>query len=142
MNIKMLALLLAMSFALTSCDEGLKSPSDAFLIPQEQMATVVKEADAGDLNAVKRLIAHYDATSGNDAIAGEWRAKARALGDAQELYYYAGSLYIRARRENDPVKRRVILEDALKAAERSSSSHADASTQKLIDDITRSLASI
>lgn len=127
---------------LSGCDDGIKSPSDAFLIPQTQMAAVVKEAQAGDLSSVKRLIAHYEATSGNDAIAEEWRAKARSLGDAQELYYYAAKLFTGARAEADPVKKREMLTEALKSAERSSSSHADASTQQLIEDITRSLKSM
>ena len=35
-----------------------------------------------------------------------------------------------------------VLSEALKSAERSSSSHADASTQQLIEDITRSLKSM
>jgi TPR repeat protein len=142
MSMKMLVLLLAMSFALAGCGEGLKSPSDAFLIPQEQMTTVVKEANAGDLDAVKRLIAHYEATSGNDALAEEWRAKARSLGDAQELYYYAAKLFTGAKVEADPIKKRDMLVEALKAAERSSSSHADASTQQLVEEITRSLKSM
>jgi hypothetical protein len=139
---KMLMLALALSFVMSGCDDGIKSPSDAFLIPQGQMATVMKEADAGDLAAVKKLIAHYEATSGNDAIAEEWRAKARSLGDAQELYYYAARLFTGARVEADPVKKRTMLTEALKAAERSSSSRADASTQQLIEDITRSLKSM
>lgn len=133
-------LLLIVSLAVTACGSGLESPSDAFLIPPDQMAVLTMQADSGDVVAVKRLIAHYDATSGNDGLAEEWRAKARALGDAQELYYYAAGLFIKAQRENDPGKKRGMLEEALKAAERSSSSHADAYTQKLIDEITRSLA--
>ena len=136
---KVLMFLLATSFAMTACDTGLKSPSDAFLIPQDQMVAITKRANAGDMDAITRLIAHYDATTGNDAIAEEWRAKARAFGDAQELYYFAGSLFLKARRENDPIKKRELLEEALKAAKRSSSSHADVSTQKLIEEITRSL---
>ncbi len=138
----MLTLVLALSLAVSGCDDGIKSPSDAFLIPQEQMATVVKEAKAGDLGSVKRLIAHYEATSGNDALVEEWRAKARSLGDAQELYYYAAKLFTKARTETDPVKKREMLVDALKAAERSSSSHADASTQKLVEEIAHSLKSM
>jgi len=139
MSMKMLSLLLAMSFVMTGCSDGLKSPSDAFLIPQEQMAAVEKEADAGDLDAIKRLIAHYDAVSGNDAIAEKWRVKARSLGDAQELYYYAGSLFIKARRESDPVKKREMLTEAFDFAKRSYASRADTSTQRLIEEISRSI---
>ena len=78
------------------------------------MATVVKEANADDLGSVKRLITHYEATSGNDAIIEEWRVKARSLGDAQELYYYAAKLFTKARTEADPVKKREMLVAALK----------------------------
>lgn len=142
MKMTMLMMTLVLSFAMSGCDDGIKSPSDALLIPQGKMAKIVKEANAGDLAAVKKLIAHYEATSGNDAIADGWRAKARSLGDAQELYYYAARLFTGARVEPDPVKKREMLAEALKAAERSSSSHADASTQQLIEDITRSLKSM
>jgi hypothetical protein len=136
MSMKMLSFLLAMSFAMTSCGDGLKSPSDAFLIPKAQMAAVVKDANHGDLRAIKRLIAHYEASSGNDA-AEEWRAKARALGDAQELYYYAARTFTGARSEPDLVKKREMLVEALESAKRSYASSADASTQQLIDEITR-----
>lgn len=141
MSMKMLSFLLAMSFAMTSCGGGLKSPSDAFLIPKEQMAAVVKDASHGDLGAIKRLIAHYEASSGNDAVAEEWRAKARALGDAQELYYYAARTFTGARSEPDLVKKREMLVKALESAKRSYASSADASTQQLIDEITRAIDS-
>lgn len=58
-------------------DDGIKSQSDAFLNPQEKMATIVKEANAGDFGSVKRIIAHYEATSEEDSIVEEWRAKKR-----------------------------------------------------------------
>ena len=141
MSMKMLWFLLAMSFAMTGCGDGLKSPSDAFLIPKEQMAAVVKDANHGDLSAIKRLIAHYEASSGNDVVAEEWRAKARALGDAQELYYYSARTFTVARSEPDFVKKREMLAEALESARRSYASSADASTQRLIDEITRAIDS-
>lgn len=136
------SILLIMLLAVTACDSGLKSPSDAFLIPQDQIPEITKQANAGDVAAVKRLIAHYEATSENDAISEKWKEKARALGDAQELYYYAARLFTGARTEIDPVKKREMLMEAIKAAERSSSSRADTSTQKLIDDINLSLKNV
>lgn len=129
--------MLAVLFLLIGCDEKPKSPSDAFLIPQEQISTVTKAADNGDLVAIKRLIAHYEATSGNDVIAEKWKAKARSLGDPQELYYYSASLFTAARRENDASKKHEMLVEALEAANRSYASHADKSTQQLIDEIKR-----
>lgn len=133
----MLPSLLVMSFAVAACSGGLKSPSDAFLIPQEQIAVVTKDASAGNLSAIKRLISHYEATSGDDAIAEEWRAKARSLGDAQELYYYAARLFTGARSESDPVKKQKMLVEALESAQRSYANGADASTQRLIDEISQ-----
>lgn len=139
MSMKMPLSLLVMSFAIAACDGGLKSPSDDFLIPQEQIAVVVKEANAGDLSAIKRLIAHYEATSGNDAVAEEWKAKARSLGDAQELYYYAAKLFTGARDEPNPIKKQTMLAEALNSAKRSYASRPDTSTQRLIDEINQSI---
>ncbi|UBB26179.1 hypothetical protein LAG73_03575 [Pseudoxanthomonas japonensis] len=136
---KMPTLLLVMSFSVAACDGGLKSPSDVFLIPQDQIEAITKKANSGDVDAVKRLIAHYEASSENDAIAEEWRAKARALGDAQELYYFAERQFTGARIETEQAKKREMLMSALKAAEQSLSSREDASTKQLIEEITRSL---
>lgn len=138
---KILSFVLAASFAMTSCVDGVNSPSDAFLIPKEQMAAVVKDASHGDIKAIKRLIAHYEASSGNEAVAEEWRAKARASGDAQELYYYAARTFTAGRSQSDPVKRRELLAEALKSAKNSYASSADVSTQQLIDEITRAIDS-
>lgn len=139
MSTKMRSSLVVALFAVTACGSGFRSPSDAFLIPNEQIATVTKEASAGDLGAVKRLIAHYEATSGNDALTEEWRAKARALGDAHELYYYAARLFTGARNESDPAKKKEMLVEALDSARRSYANGADTSTQRLIDEISRSI---
>lgn len=139
MSMKMFWFLLATSFAMTGCGDGLKSPSNAFLMPKEQMAVVVRDANHGDLSAIKRLIAHYEASSGNDVVAEEWRAKARALGDAQELYYYAARMFTEARGEPNLVKKREMLVEALESAKRSYASSAEASTQQLIDEITRAI---
>ena len=141
MSIRMLPFLLSMSLAMMGCDHGLKSPSQASLIPKEQMATVVKDANHGDIRAIKRLIAHYGASSENGAVAEEWRAKAREIGDAQELYYYAASTFTGARGESDLEKKREMLIEALKSAKRSYASSADVSTQQLIDEISQSIDS-
>jgi hypothetical protein len=140
MSMKVLSFLLAMSFVVMACSNDLRSPSDAFLIPQEKMEAVEKEADAGDLDAIRRLIAHYDATSGNDAIADKWRARARSLGDAQELYYYAARTFTGAQSELDPEKKRGMLANALDAARRSYASRSDESTQQLLNKINQAAA--
>jgi len=141
MSTRALALLLTTSFVLTACSNEISSPSDAFLIPESQLAGVTNAANADDLEAVKRLISHYEATTGNEEVAEKWREKARSLGDAHELFNHAGSLLIRAKRESDPEKRRGILVEALNSAKRSHTNRADASTQRLVDEINRSLHS-
>lgn len=138
---KVLSFLLAMSFAIASCSDRLQSPSDAFLISQEQMAAVVKNANRGDIGSIKRLIAHYEASSDNDAAAEEWRLKARALGDAQELHYYAARVFTGARSETDLARKHEMLIEALESARHSYASSADPSTQQLIDEITRAIDS-
>lgn len=72
-------LLIAAVAACTAGDEG--DP-----ISGRDKVAVMKAADAGDLAAIKRLIAHYEATLGNDVLAEQWRERACALGDAQELF--------------------------------------------------------
>lgn len=103
------------------------------------MAAVVKDANHGDVRAIKRLIAHYEASSENDVVVEKWRAKAREIGDAQELYYYAASTFTGARREPDLVKKREMLAKALESAKRSYVSSDDGSTQQLVDEITRAI---
>jgi len=115
------------------------SPSDAFMIPEDELATVEVAANQGDVAAVKRLIAHYEAVSGSDEVAERWKAVARELGDWEQLNYYAGSRLAAARRENDPAKRRALLIDALAAARRSNASSANPSAQKLILAATREM---
>ncbi|MET4616960.1 hypothetical protein ABIA71_002540 [Stenotrophomonas sp. 2619] len=116
-----------------------RSPSDAFVIPDEERATVELAANQGDVAAVKRLIDHYEALSGSDEDAAKWKAVARERGDWQQLNYYAASTLTAARRENDPAKRRAMVVDALAAARRSNASNANPSAQKLIREGTRAM---
>nr|WP_310524663.1 hypothetical protein [Polymorphobacter sp.] len=132
-------LLVSVLVALLSACEP-KSPSDVFLIPRERLVLEERDGNSGDLAAIKRLIAHYDATSGNERAAEKWRAKARSFGDAQELHSYAAGLSVRALAEPDPLKKRRILTEALESAKRSYKNDPDVSTQDLIYEIERSLA--
>ncbi len=116
-----------------------RSPSDAFVIPDEERASVEVAANHGDVAAVKRLIDHYEALSGSDEDAAKWKAVARERGDPQQLNYYAASTLTAARRENDPAKRRAMVLDALAAARRSNASNANPSAQKLIVEATRAM---
>lgn len=116
-----------------------RSPSDAFVIPEEERATVEVAANQGDVAAVKRLIVHYEALSGTDEDAAKWKAVARELGDSQQLNYYAASTLAAARRQNDSAKRHAMLVDALAAARRSNASKANPSAQKLILEATREM---
>lgn len=116
-----------------------RSPSDAFVIPEEERATVEVAANQGDVAAVKRLIDHYEALSGSEEDAAKWKAVARELGDSQHLNYYAASTLTAARRENAPAKRHAMLVDALGAARRSNASKANPSAQKLILEATRAI---
>jgi len=116
-----------------------RSPSDAFVIPDAERATVEVAANHGDVAAVKRLIDHYEALSGSDEDAAKWKAVARERGDSQQLNYYAASTLTAARRENDSAKRRAMVVDALAAARRSNASNANPSAQKLIREGTRAM---
>lgn len=61
------------------------SPSDVHMIPKAERALVEVVAKQGDLESARRLIAHYEALSGSDDLAGKWKATARAIGDSNEL---------------------------------------------------------
>jgi TPR repeat protein len=99
-------------------------------------------ADAGDLVAIKRLIAHYEATLGNDVLAERWRERACDLGDAQELYYLAARRFAAAEVEDDAEIRHTLLVDAHDAAKRSHGSQPDHSTQLLVEQIARAVQAL
>lgn len=133
MNLKLLLLTLLI---LSGCYD--RSPSDVFLIPRDQLPVVVNAAKAGNITEIKRLISHFEAMS-DDVNAEHWRKSARDLGDAQELYYYAATLYTAALKENDPTKKQEILAEALISAKKSYESNSDESAQALITDINKLL---
>ncbi|WP_312319343.1 hypothetical protein [Stenotrophomonas sp.] len=125
--------------ALAACGDEQVSPSDAFVLPEQELATLEASAGKGDVDAVTRLIAHYEALSGSDDLAEKWKARARDLGDSKQLYYYAASTYTAAVREEDSVKRHEMLVEALAAARRSNESASSPSAKKLILDVKREM---
>jgi hypothetical protein len=136
---KRLPMLLLIAIGLAACG-GVASPSDAFLIPMDEVKSVVRRADDGDLAAIKRLIAHYDASSGSDAAAEKWRDEARRLGDPDELYYYAARLETAARAEVEPARRQKLLHEALQSAMRAKASRSDPSSDRLVEELNKALA--
>lgn len=111
-------------------------------ISGREKAAVMEAADAGDVAAIKRLIAHYEATLGNDVLAERWRERACALGDAQELYYLAARRFAAAEVEGDPALRHALLAEAHDAAKRSHTSQPDHSTQLLVEQIGRAVQAL
>lgn len=139
--VKQFPILLLIAVGLVACgDEGIASPSDVFLVPSEEMKSVVGRAEDGDLAVIKRLIAYYDANSGSDASAEQWRVEARRLGDPDELYYYAARLETAARTERDLEGRRKLLHEALLSAMRAKASRNDPSSERLVEELNKALA--
>lgn len=90
-------LLAVVAFAVAGCggkwgifrDAEQMSPGDVHMIPKAERALVEAVAKQGDLESARRLIAHHEALLGSDDLAGKWKATARAIGDSNELYFYA-----------------------------------------------------
>lgn len=137
MNIKALLLVLVLSCGLLSCRAS--SPSEAFVISDDKLPAVTAKAEAGDLEAIKRLIAHYEASPESESVAEMWRERARSAGDPEELYYYAARLLTSSKQEADPAEKQSMLRSALDAALRSGRGRDDAATRRLIEEIQRSL---
>ena len=133
-----LLVVLWLVLGLVACDR-VASPSDAFLIPAEEVHSVTGRAESGDMPAIRRLIAHYDASSYQESMAERWRGEARRLGDPDELYYHAARLETAARAERNPVTREALLHEALQSATRAEASRKDTSTKELVRDIMQAL---
>ena len=134
---KSIPLLCLLLIALPGCGAG-PATADGYLSPH-QVAAVTAAAKADDLAAIKRLIAHYEATPGNDVPAARWRERARDLGDAQELYYQAATRFAAARVEADLAVRFRLLAEAHDAARRAYASKPEHSAQLLIEQIDREM---
>mgnify|MGYP000119339474 CR=1 FL=1 len=127
------------ALALAACGNEPVSPSDAFVLPERERGVLETSASKGDIDAIRQLIAHYEALSGSDDLAEKWKAKARDLGDSKQLYYYAASKYAAALREEDPARRREMLVEALAAATRADEAGSSSSSKKLILDLKREM---
>lgn len=120
---------------LVACSGG----NETGALESRQQSAVEQAARAGDLKAIKRLIAHYDALPNEQAAAERWRERARVLGDAQELYFQAARRFVAAEVEvNDEARYRLLLE-AHHAAQRAQASHPERSTELLEQQIARTL---
>ena len=101
------------------------------------------KADKGDLDAITRLIWHYDTgVPGDEVMFKNWREKARSLNDPVELYNFSTELLTEAYRENDAKKRSELLLSALEHAERARLNNKDKRKQdesimELIDEIKK-----
>jgi len=108
------------------------------LAPQ-QRSRVEQAARAGDLKAIKRLIAHHEAMPYEQAAAERWRERARDLGDAQELYFQAARQYVAAEVEVDDETRYRLLLEAHHAAQRAQASRPERATELLEQQIARTI---
>lgn len=119
-----------LSLLLSACDKAV-SPSDAFVIPHNEVAQVERVAASGDVDAIKRLLAHMETTNAPPQVVERWRAEARRRGDPDELHAHAATLLIDAQRERDPVCRGRLLDEALGDVERALATRDDASSRQL-----------
>jgi hypothetical protein len=116
-----------------------QSPSDAYLIPDDELHAVEEKAHKGDLSAVHQLIDHYDSYSGGEQSAALWKKKALELSDPAQLYNEAAVLATRAKRESG-AKKKEDLSAALVYAKKSLAAKDQASTRELIADIEEKIA--
>jgi len=112
-----------------------ESPSEAFQIPPDEVASVTDDAEKGDIESIRRLIAYYEGMPDGSSLAAPWKAKARLLADADELSFYAEALLIEAKREPNVLKRKAILQKALAAAMRSDASKSTESSREAVQEI-------
>ena len=128
----MLVLLLPV---LVACGRG--DAGGALSGPRKEAA--LRAATAGDLKAVRRLIAHYETVPTGAEQAEHWRERARALGDGQELYHQAARRFVAAEIETDADGRYSLLQEAYEAARRAQASEPDPSKQQLVQQIADTL---
>lgn len=103
----------------TGCGES--SPSDAFVISEQQLDSVESSARAGDVRSMKQLIAHYGAM-GDSECERLWQESAIKAGDPEELHFRAARIAAGARAEQDIQVRLDLLEEALELAQRAAKS--------------------
>lgn len=108
-------------------------------LESRQQSAVEQAARAGDLKAIKRLIAHYEALPNEQAAVERWRERARVLGDAQELYLHATRRFVAAEVEVDDAARYQLLLEAHLAAQRAQASRPERATELLEQQIARTI---
>jgi len=121
--------------ALVACQ---KAPSSGSVyLSADEKAAVLAMAKTDDLAAIKRLIAHYEVGPAEAVAVENWRARARKLGDPQELYHHAARRFAQAQDEADPEQRAAFFAEALAAAHKSHAGSGDPSTMLLVAQIER-----
>jgi hypothetical protein len=141
MNIKIIHFLFLV-FVLVSCDQTPVTTDHS--IPKDELNQVIEEANKDDLNAIKRLIAHYDdSVPGYKIMYEKWTDKARSLGDVQELHNYSRQLLTGAYGEIDKKKKSEMLSSALMYEKRAYSNNQDENKKNnlkdTIDEINREI---
>ncbi len=121
--------------ALFACQKA--APTDSAYLSADEEAAVIVVAKTDDLAAIKRLIAHYEASPAEAVAVENWRARARKLGDPQELYHHAARRFAQAQDEPDAEQHAAYLDEALAAAKRSHDGSGDPSTLLLVEQIAR-----
>lgn len=120
---------------LVACQKA--PPAESAYLSASEEAEVTVAAKTDDLVAIKRLIAHYEASPAEAAATETWRARARKLGDPQELYHHAARRFAQSQDEPDAEQRAAFLEEALEAAQRSHAGSGDPATLLLVEQIAR-----
>ncbi|MDX3934702.1 hypothetical protein [Stenotrophomonas sp.] len=135
LSMKRYSLLCLLLPALVACQNA--PPTDSVYLSADEKAAVLAMAKTDDLAAIKRLIAHYEAGPAEAVAVENWRARARKLGDPQELYHHAARRFAQAQDEPDPEQRAAFLAEALAAAHKSHAGSGDPSTMLLVAQIER-----
>lgn len=134
-SMKRYSLLCLLLPALVACQNA--PPTDSVYLSANEKAAVLAMAKTDDLAAIKRLIAHYEAGPAEAAAVENWRARARKLGDPQELYHHAARRFAQAQDVVDPEQRAAFLAEALASAHKSHAGSGDPSTMLLVAQIER-----
>jgi hypothetical protein len=128
-------LTIILCLAITGCTEEELTTDEVFVLQEKQLLQTIASAKNGDMAAIRRLIAHYDAVKDDNNQAQAWRTQALILGDPEELYIYANKAAHKAMMEKDSLTKRQLLANALISAELSYKNRKDIYTLTLINKI-------
>ncbi|QYF91754.1 hypothetical protein KY495_13200 [Massilia sp. PAMC28688] len=98
--------------------EGVRTPSAAFGLTDEEVQSVTAAAEKNDLPSIRRLIDFYERYDFNRTEAARWAQRARSLGDSGELRLHADKLFSLATRTSGMHERKRLLAEALEHVER------------------------